>query len=164
MSSQEKNAYGVLRRSNPKGSLTLGVQRKFLSVAVLVVFALLASACASKRPVLYPNARLSAAGPVEAENDVDHCMQLARRHGADKDRSARIAKNTAQGAAIGGAAGGAAGAVRGRPGIWAAAGAAGGAAGAMTRSMLNSGEPDQVFRSFVEKCLRDKGYAPIGWR
>ncbi len=144
--------------------MTLGVQRQYLSAVALLALAWLAAGCASKRPVLYPNAKLSAAGPVEAENAIDHCMQLARRHGADTDRSGRIAKNTAQGAAIGGAAGGAAGAVRGRPGIWAAAGAAGGAAGAMTRSMLNSGEPDQLFRSFVEKCLRDKGYVPMGWR
>lgn len=135
-----------------------------LPFALILALAMLVLACASKRPVLYPNARLSAAGPVEAENAIDQCMQLARTSGADSERSARIAQNTAQGAVVGGAAGGAAGAVRGRPGRWAAAGAAGGAAGAMTRSMLNSGEPDQVFRGFVEKCLRDKGYVPIGWR
>jgi hypothetical protein len=30
--------------------------------------------------------------------------------------------------------------------------------------MLNSGKPDPVFKKFVEQCLRDKGYQPIGWR
>ena len=46
----------------------------------------------------------------------------------------------------------------------AAAGAAGGGAASMTRSMINSGKPDPVFKRFVEQCLRDKGYLPIGWR
>ncbi|MDJ0723209.1 MAG: cell envelope biogenesis protein OmpA [Desulfobacterales bacterium] len=122
------------------------------------------SACASQRPVLYPNAHYYAVGQTTAEDDIDQCVQLARTHGADTDRSERVAKNTVGGAAVGGAAGAAAGAVWGSPGRGGAAGAAGGAAAAMTRSMLNSGKPDQVFRAFVEKCLRDKGYAPIGWR
>ena len=133
-------------------------------MVVVLTLALLWSACVAKRPVLYPNAHYYAVGQIEAENDLDQCIQLARTHGADTGRSERIAKNTAGGAAVGGAAGGAAGAVWGRPGRGAAAGAAAGAAGGMTRSIINSGEPEQVFRGFVEKCLRDKGYAPIGWK
>ena len=46
----------------------------------------------------------------------------------------------------------------------AGAGAAGGAAGALTRGVIRSGDPDPVYQRFVEKCLRDKGYEPIGWR
>ena len=65
---------------------------------------------------------------------------------------------------MGGAAGGAAGAVVGRPGRGAAAGAAGAGAGTLTREVIRSGDPDPIFRSFVEKCLREKGYEPIGWR
>ena len=42
--------------------------------------------------------------------------------------------------------------------------AAGGAAGVLTRGVIRSGDPDPTFRRFVEKCLRDKGYEPVGWR
>jgi hypothetical protein len=34
----------------------------------------------------------------------------------------------------------------------------------MTRSAINSGNPDPVFKKFVEQCLRDKGYQPVGRR
>ena len=30
--------------------------------------------------------------------------------------------------------------------------------------MFQHQEPDPVYRNFVEKCLRDKGYEPIGWQ
>jgi hypothetical protein len=54
--------------------------------------------------------------------------------------------------------------VTGNLGRGAAAGAAGGAAGGMTRGLFESGEPDPVMKRFVERCLRDKGYEPIGWK
>lgn len=133
-------------------------------LALVIGAVMFLSACAAKRPVLYPNTHLYSVGQATAQNDIDQCMQLARDFGADTERGERIAKNTAGGAAVGGAAGAAAGAVWGSPGRGAAAGAAGGAAGAMTRSIINSGDPDAVFRNFVEKCLRDKGYSPIGWK
>jgi hypothetical protein len=144
--------------------MTLLTRPYLLGLFVLLPVALGLTACAAKRPVLYPNAHYYAVGQTVAQGDIDQCMQLARTHGADTDRSGRVAKNTAGGAAVGGAAGAAAGAVWGSAGRGAAAGAAGGAAAAMTRSIINSGEPDRVFRNFVEKCLRDKGYATIGWR
>lgn len=133
-------------------------------LALLLGMALSGSACAAQRPLLYPNSHLYAVGQAAAQNDIDECMQLARDYGADTNRGGRVAQSTAGGAAVGGAAGAAAGAVWGRPGRGAAAGAAGGAAGAMTRSIINSNEPAPVFRGFVEKCLRDKGYAIIGWK
>ena len=134
----------------------------YLLLLPAIVLAL--CACTAKRPVLYPNAHLYAVGEAAAQKDIDQCLKLARDYGADAGRSGRTARTTAGGAAVGGAAGGAAGAVWGRPGRGAAAGAAGGAAAAMTRSLLDSGEPAPVFRNFVEKCLRDKGYEPIGWK
>ena len=96
--------------------------------------------------------------------DTDECIQLAIDYGAREDSGTRVAKDTARGAAIGGAAGTAVGAVRGNAGRGAAVGAAGGGAASMTRSALNSGKPDPVFKRFVEQCLRDKGYQPVGWR
>ena len=131
---------------------------------LIVASAFLLLACATERPVLYPNSHLYAVGQNTAERDIDQCMQMARNYNADDGRGERVAHDTAGGAAVGGAAGAAAGAVWGNPGRGAAAGAAGGAAAAMTRSILDSGRPQPVFQGFVEKCLKDKGYVPIGWR
>ena len=131
-------------------------------VPIVLTAALLS--CAPQRPVLYPNAQLEKVGKSVAEADIDACIQLANDYGAKEDSGARVAKDTGKGAAVGGAAGAAVGAVTGNLGRGAAVGAAGGGAAAMTRSAFKSGEPDPVFKKFVEQCLRDKGYQPIGWR
>ncbi len=128
----------------------------------IIVSAMLA--CSQQRPVLYPNAHLTYVGKEAAEADIDECIQLAIDYGAREDGGKKVAKDTAKGAAVGGAAGTAVGAVTGNVGRGAAVGAAGAGAASMTRSMLNSDKPDKVFRKFVEKCLRDKGYDPVGWR
>jgi hypothetical protein len=120
--------------------------------------------CADKRPVLYPNTHLNRVGQEAAQRDIDACIQFARDGGADSEKGKEIAKSTAGGAAIGGAVGAATGAVLGSLGRGAAAGAAGGAAGGLVRGGLASGDPDPVFRNFVDRCLREKGYDPIGWR
>lgn len=134
-----------------------------ISMMCLVLAATLSS-CAAKRPVLYPNYHLTMVGQATAASDIDACMELARNYGAGEDKGEQIAKDTATGAAVGGATGAAVGAVVGNLGKGAGAGAAGGAAGALTRGVIRSGDPDPIFRRFVEKCLRDKGYEPIGWQ
>jgi hypothetical protein len=131
---------------------------------ILAVFVVMMLACANQRPVLYPNAHLKDVGKEIAEADIDECVQLAVDYGTKENSSARVAKDTAKGAAVGGAAGTAVGAVTGNLGRGAAAGVAGGGAASMTRSIINSDKPDPVFKKFVEQCLRDKGYHPIGWR
>jgi hypothetical protein len=130
----------------------------------LLVAATIWSGCADKRPVLYPNAHLKQVGNETAQRDIDACIRYAEEGGAEGDPGAEIAKNTAGGAAVGGAVGAATGAVLGNLGRGAAAGAAGGAAGGLVRGALKSGEPDAVFKNFVDRCLREKGYEPIGWR
>ena len=120
--------------------------------------------CAQQRPVLYPNPYLKTLGQERAEADINECVRLATEQGAQGDTGEQVAKNTAEGGAIGGAAGAAVGAVFGSVGRGAAAGAAGGAAGALTAGLFRSSEPDPVFRGFVDRCLREKGYEPIGWR
>ncbi len=121
-------------------------------------------ACSQKRPVLYPNYQLEQVGHEVAQADIDECMRLATEYGAASGSSGKVAKETGKGAAVGGAGGAATGAVLGSAGRGAAAGAAGGAAIALTRALFRSREPDPVFLRFVEKCLREKGYEPIGWR
>ena len=125
---------------------------------------LLLAACAGKRPVLYPNAQLQRAGADAAQRDVDECLRQARESGVDEERGREVAGSTAGGAAVGGAAGAAGGAVLGNIGRGAAAGAAGGAAGGLVHGLFRSSEPDPVLKKWVERCLRDKGYDPIGWK
>jgi len=134
------------------------------SKIILFICILFLSACAQRRPVLYPNPYLKQVRNERAQSDIDECMRLAAEYGTKSDSGEKVAKKTAAGAAVGGAAGAAVGAVFGNVGRGAAAGAAGGAAGALTRGIIRSGEPDPVFRRFVEKCLREKGYEPIGWK
>lgn len=120
--------------------------------------------CASKRPVLYPNAHYTAVGNRQAEDDVDDCLSLASAHGLKPNSGGQVAGGTVQGAAVGAATGAAVGAVVVSAGRGAAAGSAGGAAGGLVRSMFRVERPDQVTRNFVNRCLQDRGYEPIGWR
>jgi hypothetical protein len=120
--------------------------------------------CAEKRPVLYPNDRLKQVGNEAAQRDVDECIRYAHQSGADPDKGTEIAKDTAGGAAMGGAVGAATGAVLGNLGRGTAAGAAGGAAAGLVKGIFDSSDPDPVFKNFVDRCLREKGYESIGWK
>jgi hypothetical protein len=125
---------------------------------------LLLMACSQKRPVLYPNYHLQQVGEEAAQNDIDECIRSAKEYGASSSSNGEVAKRTAEGGAVGAAGGAASGAVFGSAGRGAAAGAAGGAAVGFVRGLFGSREPDPVFRRFVEKCLREKGYEPVGWK
>ncbi len=136
-----------------------------ISMLIVVVCTLTCGGCAQQRPVLYPNEYLKQAGTETSQADIDECMRLATEYGAKEDAGGRIAKDTASSAAVGAAAGAAIAAVFGNDiGRAAGAGAAGAGAATATRRAIDSGEPDPLFRSFVEKCLREKGYETVGWR
>lgn len=130
----------------------------------LSALVLLAAGCASKRPVLYPNPKLESAGKEASQRDIDACMTLAKESGADSNRAGEMAKDTAAGGAVGGATGAVTGAITGAPGTGAAAGAAGGATLGFFRGLFRSRDHDPVFMNFVDQCLRDRGYQPIGWK
>lgn len=140
------------------------MKKRYTIVIFLVGTAVLLSACAKKRPVLYPNATYQAMGKTASEADIDYCIQLAADHGHATDSGKNVAVSTAKGAAVGAAVGGAVGAVTGRPGRGLAVGAAGGGAGGLARGAMKSGDPDQIERRFVEQCMRDMGYKVIGWK
>jgi hypothetical protein len=135
---------------------------------------LLLVACSQKRPVLYPNYHLQEVGDETAQTEIDECISLAKEYdecislakeyGTSSSSSGKVAKRTAGGGAVGAAGGAASGAVFGSVGRGAAAGAAGGAAVGCLTGLFRSPEPDPVFRRFVEKCLLEKGYEPIGWK
>jgi len=131
----------------------------------LIAAALIAlSGCATQRPVLYPNAKYNRVGPEVAQRDIDDCIQMAESHGVTHDSGGKVAKSGAAGAVVGGAAGAGAGAVRGNVGHDAGVGAAAGAAAGVARGTMRSGEPGQVYKGFVQRCLSEKGYDVIGWK
>ena len=131
---------------------------------ILIVVAVAILSCAQQRPVLYPNAHLKHVGKETADADIEKCLQMADDYGAKEKSGTKVAKDTAKGAAVGGAAGTAVGAVTGNLGVGAAAGAAGAGAASMTRSIIDSGKPSPVYKKFVDQCLREKGYQPVGWQ
>lgn len=128
--------------------------------ALLVCCACLFAACAA-RPVLYPNARLQAAGRGEARQDVAECGRLADDY---VSRGAgRAVEGAVEGGAVGAAAGAAGGAVLGHAGRGAAVGAAGGAAGGFVRGLFHSRQPKPAYKRFVDRCLQERGYEVVGW-
>jgi hypothetical protein len=143
-------------------SLASGVA---LLAAVGCAAALLALVgCAARRPVLYPNAHLESVGAEVAQRDIEECIARAEASGADAGHAREVGTRSAEGAVAGGATGAVVGAIRGHPGRDAAAGAGAGATLGLFRGLFSSRERDPVFRNFVDQCLRDRGYQPIGWR
>ena len=120
--------------------------------------------------MLAANARLMNVGPAVAEREVDDCV--ARAEAASTEGREPSAEDVAAGAAsssvVGAAAGGAGGAVVGDAGRGAAAGAVGGAVASLTSALIHglfrSRAPDPYYRQFVDRCLREKGYEPAGWK
>ncbi len=132
---------------------------------IFIFFILIFCGCAQQRPVLYPNSHLSQVGNEKAQADIDGCIHLAKKYGAEENKGGKIARDTAAGAAVGAVAGAAIGAVLGNNvGRAAGVGAAGAGAATLTRKTIDSKEPGPLFRRFVEKCLREKGYETIGWQ
>jgi hypothetical protein len=134
------------------------------ALALLALAAVSAAACSARRPVLYPNARYQQAGAAASQADVEACLQAAEAGVGDRSAAADTAGRTAVGAGAGAAIGAVGGAVRGRAGTGAAVGAATGATGGLLSGLWRSRERDPVFMNYVERCLREKGYEPIGWR
>jgi len=131
---------------------------------IFIFMALLLTSC-SRRPVLYDNGTLQREGKAGSLLDIDDCMERAEIAGAKDSRTATAAKDAGIGAAAGGAAAavGSAilnGAVSGR-GIGAGAGA--GAAGSLVYGLFRK-DSDPVFERYVDLCLRERGYDPIGWK
>jgi hypothetical protein len=139
-------------------------------VATLLVLGL--AACSTARPAVYPNEHYKTVGSAQADADIADCEAKAQEYVKTGGRGGEMAKegarNVAVGAAVGGASGAVGGAIGGNPAEGAAVGAASGATagllGTMFGWMFRPSEPDPLYRNFVETCLRDKGYQPIGWQ
>jgi outer membrane lipoprotein SlyB len=134
-------------------------------MVVALAMALAVAGCASSRPVLYPNAHFKAVGSAAAAQDIAHCMELAETAGADAaGRDAgQAAARTAGGAAVGAATGAVGGAVGGSAGSGAAIGAASGATAGLLHWIFSQPKRSPAFENFVNRCLQERGYQPVGW-
>ncbi len=130
----------------------------------IIAFAMVISACVTQRPSLYPNAYLQSVGTTVAQQDIENCMRLAQEYGVKTDNTEGVAGETATNATIGAASGAAVGAVYDNVGEGAAAGAVGSTVSGLMRRALRPSPPNSAYRQFVERCLREKGYEPIGWQ
>lgn len=142
-----------------------------LVVTGALCLAVALSACSAQRPVLYPNDQYNRAGKDVAEQDVAECMRKADAYvesgAASADSAKKVAGSTAVGAAGGAAVGAVGGAISGNAGEGAAVGAATGATAGLLGGLFgvfSSSGPDPVYANFVDRCLREKGYEPIGWK
>jgi hypothetical protein len=147
------------------------VRRRWLA-GLLVTLAVTASACGAKRPVVYPNERARQAGDGGVQADIDECLSRAKQYGASSSTTQKaagsVAGETVVGAGTGAAVGAVGGAIYGDAGRGAAAGAATGATAGLLHGVFGAfrsgGESDPVYQNFVDRCLREKGYEPIGWK
>ena len=136
-----------------------------LATAV-VTLAMIAVGCAhSQSPVLYPNAKLKEAGKAQADAEISACRSLADDYVSSGGATAKeIGKDTAAGGVGGAAVGAVAGAVSGGgAGRGAAIGAATGATAGAVHGTYKSSGPSPVYKNFVDRCLRERGYEVIGW-
>jgi outer membrane lipoprotein SlyB len=141
------------------------------SRVLLMSLILAVAGCSARRPVLYPNDQLNKVGDAAAQRDIDDCMSRAKQYvksGGHTEQVARQAGGQAVvGAGVGAASGAVGGAIAGDPGEGAAVGAATGATAGLLYSLFGawgSREVDAAYSNFVERCLRERGYEPIGWK
>ena len=133
---------------------------------ITIISAILLQSCAhQQRPVLYPNKQLTSTSREIVDRDIDNCIRLGKEYVASKTRAGEVAVRTTRNAAIAAATGAAISAiVGGNVGEAAAAGAAGAGTATVASEVTKPADVDPLFRNFVEKCLRDKGYEVMGWR
>ena len=122
------------------------------------------ASCAPK-PILYPNQHYKDTGRDAAELAIEDCTQMAKDAGATASRgkAGQVAGNTAGGGAVGSAAGAVGGAVVGHAGRGAMVGAASGATAGFLRGLFRRSPPSQAYKEFVQRCLKERGYDPVGW-
>jgi outer membrane lipoprotein SlyB len=132
--------------------------RKIFITVIILLFA----GCASQSPVLYPNAYLKSVGEAQAQNDIEECSHLADAY-VKANPGAKVIGGVIVGGAGGAIVGGAVGAVTGNIGRDAAVGGVAGATSGLIHGIYRASKPSPVYKAFVNHCLRDKGYEPLGW-
>lgn len=138
-----------------------------LAGLTLVGCASTGSGSAAPRPVLYPNAAFNRVGDVQAQNEVAACQARANTGGLRAEESSQVGQRAGEGAAVAGVASAVGALVFGRSTesvlqSGARGAMIGGAAGA-SQAAVRGGRPNTVYRSFVQRCLGEKGFDVIGW-
>lgn len=127
---------------------------------MLVAAVLGLAGCAHQKPVVYAR---GGGTPPGADQAVSACTQQAKAVGLSYSKG-RIGRGAVEHGAVGGAGGAVAGAIYGNAARGAAAGAAGGVAAGLARDLFHQDRgPAPAYRAYVNRCLRDHGYSPIGW-
>jgi len=93
-------------------------------------------ACASPKPVLYPNAHLEDVGEKVSQEDIDACLALADAADLESNQAAEAAK---VGLGVGSVAG-------------------------FFSWMFGSKKPEPVYVNYVNICLSERGYQTVGWK
>lgn len=129
------------------------------------LLALFLYACAGPKPILYPNDHLKAVGQDAAKQDIAECREMAEAAGAKpgEGKAGQVAGSTAVGAGVGAAGGAVGGAIYGAAGHGSAIGAASGATIGLLRGLFSRPRPGQGYINFVDRCLKERGYEPVGW-
>lgn len=133
--------------------------------AVIYLCAFAFIACAGPKPILYPNAHLKIVGQDTAKQDIEECREMAEAAGAKpgEGKAGQVAGSTAVGAGVGAAGGAVGGAIYGAAGHGSAIGAASGATIGLLRGLFSRPRPGQGYINFVDRCLKERGYEPVGW-
>lgn len=134
-------------------------------ISAILMMLLLLTGCTSPRPVIYPNKHFNEVGEEQAQKDINEAIRLAEARGltthtndASQAAHAGVDSGVSAGTSV------AAGAASGGIGAGTAVSAAGAGVSGFTRWMFNQGQPEPVFRNFVDSWLRSKGYQVIGWK
>ncbi len=133
-----------------------------MKIILMAVSILFLSGCAAQSPVLYPNWHLKNVGEAKAQSDIEECSHLAESY-VRSNPGAKVVGGTIVGGAGGAIVGGAVGAVTGNIGRGALAGGVAGATSGLVRGIYKASQPSPVYKAFVNRCLKEKGYDPIGW-
>lgn len=133
--------------------------------AVICFFTFAFVACAGPKPILYPNDHLKTVGQDGAKQDIAECREMAEAAGAKpgEGKAGQVAGSTVVGAGVGAAGGAVGGAIYGAAGHGSAIGAASGATIGLLRGIFTRPKPGQGYINFVDRCLKERGYEPVGW-
>jgi hypothetical protein len=131
--------------------------------SALILAAALLAACAAPQVKLYPDERFKSTPKETVDKDIKECDDRAKEF-VKANKAKLVAKRTGGGAVFGAFLGMVAGAFTGNFGRAIGEGAALGAAAGLAGGAIQANSPEGVHRRFVEYCLSEKGYRPLGWK
>lgn len=138
-----------------------------LAVAAVLAAAAALGGCASSAPVVYSKQRDVVPVDARTQADIAQCRRAAdQRVGRNGLDTRQAAQRSASTAGVGFVAAAVGGLVSHTRGAWekARGAAAGGAAGMATKLLLDWNEGDDVYQTYVERCLAARGHEVLGWR